>query len=46
VKVEAFGEPIILSGDIEKLPPDFLACEVLSIEANPLRFRAKLLGLQ
>jgi hypothetical protein len=35
-----------LSGDIEKLPPDFLACEVLSIEANPPAIRAELLGLQ
>jgi len=46
VKVEAFGDPVILSGDIKKLLSDFFASDVLSIEANPLRFRAEVLGLQ
>jgi hypothetical protein len=41
VKVEAFGEPVILSGDIEKLAANFLAREARGIGANPLCFRAE-----
>jgi hypothetical protein len=37
VKVETFGEPVILSGDIEQLAANFLAREACGTEANPLR---------
>jgi hypothetical protein len=46
VKVKAFSEPVILSGDIEKLAADFFACDACGIDTNPLCFRAEALRLK
>jgi hypothetical protein len=44
VKVEAFGEPVILSSDIEKLLANFSLYEALGDRTNTHRFLATVLS--